>query len=39
MQAGDDAPAMAKWVALSAIFLWVGVMYCGSMLPFIGQAF
>ena len=39
LKAGDDAPAMAKFVALSAIFLWVGVMYCGSMLPFIGQSF
>jgi uncharacterized membrane protein len=39
LKAGDDAPLRAKAVALSAIFLWVGVMYCGSMLPFLGNAF
>lgn len=35
----DDAPLTAKMVAASAIFLWVGVIYCGRMLPFIGNAF
>jgi uncharacterized membrane protein len=39
LKPGDDAPLTAKAVALSAIFLWVGVMYCGSMLPFLGNAF
>jgi hypothetical protein len=39
LKSGDDAPLTAKAVALSAIFLWVGVMYCGSMLPFLGNAF
>jgi len=39
LNSGDDAPLSAKAAALSAIFLWVGVMYCGSMLPFIGNAF
>jgi len=39
LKAGDEAPRMAKAVALTAIFLWVGVMYCGSMLPFIGTSF
>jgi uncharacterized membrane protein len=36
---GDEAPLTAKVVAASAIFLWVGVMYCGRMLPFIGNSF
>jgi uncharacterized membrane protein len=36
---GDDAPLTAKVVAVSAIFLWVGVLFCGHMLPFIGNAF
>ncbi len=36
---GDDAPGTAKFAAVSAIVLWVGVMYCGSMLPFLGNAF
>jgi uncharacterized membrane protein len=37
--AGDDAPLTAKVMAAAALFLWVGVMYCGSMLPFIGNSF
>ena len=36
---GDDAPATAKFAAASAMVLWFGVMYCGSMLPFLGNAF
>jgi uncharacterized membrane protein len=36
---GDDAPLTAKVVAVSAMFLWAGVMWCGNMLPFIGNSF
>jgi len=36
---GDDAPALSKAMAASALLLWVGVMNYGSMLPFIGNAF
>jgi len=36
---GDDAPGLAKLAAASAIFLWAAVLYCGHMLPFIGNAF
>jgi hypothetical protein len=36
---GDDAPLTAKIAAASAMILWVGVMYFGSMLPFLGNAF
>jgi len=36
---GDDAPGFAKWAAVSAIFLWVGVLFFGHMLPFLGNAF
>ena len=39
LQAGDDAPLASKVIAASAIFLWVGVIYCGRMLPFIGNSF
>ena len=39
LQAGEDAPLRAKVVAASAILLWIGVIYCGRMLPFIGNAF
>jgi uncharacterized membrane protein len=36
---GDEAPLTAKLVAGSAIFLWVGVLFFGHMLPFLGNAF
>jgi len=36
---GDDAPASAKFAAASAIFLWVGVLFFGHMLPFLGNSF
>jgi uncharacterized membrane protein len=36
---GEDAPLTAKVAAASAMVLWVGVMYCGSMLPFLGNSF
>ena len=36
---GEDAPLTAKIAAASAVVLWVGVMYCGSMLPFLGNSF
>jgi hypothetical protein len=39
LQPGDEAPFSAKAVAVSAIVLWVGVLYFGSMLPFLGNAF
>jgi hypothetical protein len=36
---GDEAPMTAKVMAASAMALWVAVMFCGSMLPFLGNAF
>ncbi len=36
---GDEAPLTAKLAAASAIFIWVVVLFCGHMLPFIGNAF
>jgi hypothetical protein len=36
---GDDAPFASKMAAASALFLWVAVLFCGHMLPFIGNAF
>jgi len=36
---GDDAPRAAKVIALASIILWIGVMYLGRMLPFLGSAF
>lgn len=36
---GDHAPASAKFMAASQVFLWLGVIYFGRMLPYIGGAF
>jgi uncharacterized membrane protein len=36
---GDAAPMSAKLVAASQVFLWVGVIFYGRMLPYIGNAF
>jgi hypothetical protein len=36
---GQPAPAYSKAIAVTALGLWVGVMFWGTMLPFIGQAF
>jgi hypothetical protein len=36
---GDDAPPVAKFVAASAFVLVIGVIFCGRMLPFLGQSF
>jgi hypothetical protein len=36
---GQPATGYSKFLAVSAVVLWVGVLFWGSMLPFIGQAF
>src|SRR5580692_3750058 len=36
---GEDAPVTAKIAAVSAAALWISIMYFGSMLPFLGNAF
>jgi hypothetical protein len=36
---GEDAPRLAKCIAAMSLVLWIGVMYWGRMLPFIGSAF
>ena len=35
----DEAPIRAKVAAGSAVVLWVAIMWCGNMLPFIGDSF
>ena len=37
--AGDTPPLTARVAAASGIFLWVGVIFCGQMLPFLGHSF
>jgi len=39
VKAGDHAPLIQRAMAVSSIALWIGVMYFGRMLPFIGNAF
>jgi hypothetical protein len=36
---GDDAPMQAKVAAMSAVVLWIAIMWCGNMLPFLGDSF
>jgi hypothetical protein len=36
---GDDAPLTGKLVAASSLFLVVGIMFWGRMLPFLGGSF
>jgi hypothetical protein len=37
--AGEDAPGAAKVVAAVSLCLWVGVIYWGRMLAYVGNAF
>ena len=37
--ADQEAPPLAKVMAGASLFLWIGVMFWGRMLPFIGSAF
>lgn len=39
LRPGDNAPLSAKLVAASQVCLWIGVIYFGRMLPYIGGAF
>lgn len=36
---GQGAPMSAKIISASSLFFWVGVMYFGRMLPFLGNSF
>ena len=39
IDAGEDTPAAAKAIGFLSIVAWLGVLYWGRMLPFIGDAF
>ena len=39
VQAGEAAPLRGKLIAASVVALWIGVIFCGIMLPFLGSAF
>ena len=36
---GEDTPSAAKLVGLLSLVAWIGVLYFGRILPFIGDAF
>jgi hypothetical protein len=36
---GGDAPFAAKVIAAVSLFFWVGVIFFGRMLPFLGNSF
>jgi hypothetical protein len=36
---GDNAPALTKLMAASAIIIWMAVVFCGHMLPWLGNSF
>ena len=37
--ADDQTPAAARIVGAVSLLSWLGVLYCGRMLPFLGDAF
>jgi uncharacterized membrane protein len=39
LAAGEDPPVFDKAIAATTVVLWLGVVYWGRMLPFIGNAF
>jgi uncharacterized membrane protein len=39
LQSGQDARPFDKWMAATSMVLWLGVVYWGRMLPFLGNAF
>jgi len=39
LDAEDDPPLAAKVIAALSLFLWVGVMFFGRMLPYLGASF
>jgi hypothetical protein len=39
LKGDEDAPLSSKIVAVSSIVLWVGILYYGEMLPFLGNSF
>lgn len=36
---GVDAGKWTKLIAASAILIWMGVLFCGHMLPWLGNSF
>jgi hypothetical protein len=39
IEPGADTPASIKAIGLVSLVSWLAVLYCGRMLPFLGDAF
>jgi hypothetical protein len=39
LEPGENAPFAAKIIAATSLFLWLGVMCFGRLLPYLGDAF
>lgn len=39
LEPGGDTPASVKLIGLVSLVSWLAVLYCGRMLPFLGDAF
>ena len=39
LEPGADSPYAVKLVGLVSLVSWLAVLYCGRMLPFLGDAF
>jgi uncharacterized membrane protein len=39
LKAGEDPVFLDRAIAMSAVAVWIGVIYAGRMLPFLGDAF
>jgi positive regulator of sigma E activity len=39
LKAGQEPVLLDRAVAVSAVVVWMGVIYAGRMLPFLGNAF
>jgi hypothetical protein len=39
LEPGADTPASVKMIGLVSLVAWLAVLYCGRMLPFLGDAF
>jgi hypothetical protein len=36
---GEDAGIATKLIAVSGIVIWIAVLFCGHMLPWLGNSF
>jgi PAS domain S-box-containing protein len=39
LESGADTPTSVKMIGLVSLVAWLAVLYCGRMLPFLGDAF